>query len=109
MENAIEEPLARVGPGTPSGEVFRRYWLPVETSANLGGRRGEFLGTRNPLRIRVLGETTAASKRTACAASTTAGSSSATAPASTSRPSHRRARSRTQSNSRRIPASKLAA
>lgn len=56
MENAIEEPLARVGPGTPSGEVFRRYWLPVETSANLGGRRGEFLGTRNPLRVKVLGE-----------------------------------------------------
>jgi 5,5'-dehydrodivanillate O-demethylase len=56
MENAIEEPLARVGPGTPSGEVFRRYWLPVETSTNLGGRRGEFLGTHNPLRIRVLGE-----------------------------------------------------
>jgi nitrite reductase/ring-hydroxylating ferredoxin subunit len=56
MENAVEETLASVGPGTPSGEVFRRYWLPVEVAANLGGRRGEFLGTRNPLRIRVLGE-----------------------------------------------------
>ena len=56
MENAIEESLARVGPGTPSGEVFRRYWLPVETSANLGGGRGQFLGTKNPLRVKVLGE-----------------------------------------------------
>ena len=56
MDNHEEESLARVGPGTPSGEVFRRYWLPVETSANLGGGRGQFLGTRNPLRVRVLGE-----------------------------------------------------
>jgi phenylpropionate dioxygenase-like ring-hydroxylating dioxygenase large terminal subunit len=56
VDNREEESLARVGPGTPSGEVFRRYWLPVETSANLGGGRGQFLGTRNPLRIRVLGE-----------------------------------------------------
>ena len=56
MENAVEETLARVGPGTPSGEVFRRYWLPIEVAANLGGRRGEFLGTNNPLRVRVLGE-----------------------------------------------------
>src|SRR5438105_2703044 len=56
MENVVEESLARVGPGTPSGEVFRCYWLPVEVSANLGGGRGGFLGTRNPLRIRVLGE-----------------------------------------------------
>ena len=56
MDNATEAALARVGPGTPSGEVFRRYWLPVETSANLGGGRGSFLGTNNPLRIKVLGE-----------------------------------------------------
>ena len=27
--NEEEELLSRVGPGTPSGEVFRRYWLPV--------------------------------------------------------------------------------
>jgi phenylpropionate dioxygenase-like ring-hydroxylating dioxygenase large terminal subunit len=56
MENAVEETLARVGPGTPSGEVFRRYWLPVGVAAHLGGRRGEFLGTNNPLRLKVLGE-----------------------------------------------------
>src|SRR5487761_1283690 len=51
-----EEALVRVGPGTPSGEVFRRYWLPVEGSANLGMGRGAFSGARNPIRVRVLGE-----------------------------------------------------
>jgi len=54
-EEAAE--IAHIGPGTPSGEVFRRYWLPVETSANLGGGRGgAFSGAQNPLRIRILGE-----------------------------------------------------
>jgi len=56
MRNAEEESLVRVGPGTPSGEVFRRYWLPVEVSANLGGGRSGFSGARNPIRARVLGE-----------------------------------------------------
>ena len=46
-----------VGPGTPSGEVFRRYWLPVEVSANLGGRTGNsYEGARNPIRVKMLGE-----------------------------------------------------
>ena len=54
--NDEEELLVRVGPGTPSGEVFRRYWLPVEVSANLGMGRGAFSGARNPIRVRVLGE-----------------------------------------------------
>ncbi|HEX6511529.1 MAG TPA: Rieske 2Fe-2S domain-containing protein, partial [Chloroflexota bacterium] len=65
LKNAKEEELARVGPGTPSGEVFRRYWLPVEVSANLGGRRQpsnlqavgmNFQGARNPIRVSALGE-----------------------------------------------------
>jgi 5,5'-dehydrodivanillate O-demethylase len=56
FKNEEEELLCRVGPGTPSGEVFRRYWLPVEISANLGGGRGQFPGANNPLRISVLGE-----------------------------------------------------
>src|SRR5437762_13321362 len=56
FRNDEEEELARVGPGTPSGEVFRRYWLPVEASANLGGGRGAFAGTRNPVRVKMLGE-----------------------------------------------------
>jgi len=57
VRNADQETLFRVGPGTPSGEVFRRYWLPVETSANLGGGRGPVVpSTKNPIRIKVLGE-----------------------------------------------------
>ena len=54
MMNDEELEMIQVGPGTPSGEVFRRYWLPVEVSANLGG--GSFAGTNNPIRITVLGE-----------------------------------------------------
>jgi phenylpropionate dioxygenase-like ring-hydroxylating dioxygenase large terminal subunit len=55
--NVEEEELIRVGPGTPSGEVFRRYWLPVEVSANLGGGgRGGVAPVNNPLKIQVLGE-----------------------------------------------------
>ena len=39
--------LARVGPGTPAGEWFRRYWLAVGTVAELRDI---------PLRVKVLGE-----------------------------------------------------
>lgn len=52
MRNVEEELLAKVGPRTPSGEVFRRYWLPVEVSANLGGGSIGFSGARNPIRER---------------------------------------------------------
>src|SRR5438132_5156753 len=52
-----EEALIRVGPGTPSGEVFRRYWLPVECSANLGRfASGSNASANNPIRIKVLNE-----------------------------------------------------
>jgi nitrite reductase/ring-hydroxylating ferredoxin subunit len=56
--NQEEEELIRVGPGTPSGEVFRRYWLPVECSANLGGGggRGAAAPVNNPIRVDMLGE-----------------------------------------------------
>src|SRR5437870_2382841 len=55
--NEEGELLSRVGPGTPSGEVFRRYWLPIELSAYLGGGNGpQYSGTNNPLRARILGE-----------------------------------------------------
>ncbi|MCH7608501.1 MAG: Rieske 2Fe-2S domain-containing protein [Chloroflexi bacterium] len=58
MRTVEELELVRVGPGTPSGEVFRRYWLPVEVSANLGGGRGgnSFAGARNPIRVKMLNE-----------------------------------------------------
>jgi phenylpropionate dioxygenase-like ring-hydroxylating dioxygenase large terminal subunit len=42
-----DEELTHVGPGTPCGEYFRRYWLPVELSAELKDL---------PRRIRILGE-----------------------------------------------------
>jgi len=42
-----DEELARVCAGTPMGELFRRYWLPVGISSELGKR---------PVKVRVLGE-----------------------------------------------------
>jgi nitrite reductase/ring-hydroxylating ferredoxin subunit len=39
--------LTHVGPGTPAGELFRRYWQPVGLSAEAADR---------PLPVRVLGE-----------------------------------------------------
>ena len=54
MRNDEELELIQVGPGTPSGDVFRRYWLPVEVSVNVGG--GSNRGVNNPIRVTVLGE-----------------------------------------------------
>ena len=55
MRTQEEMEMVRIGPGTPSGEVFRRYWLPVEISANLGGgRRDSFV--LNPIKVKMLGE-----------------------------------------------------
>jgi nitrite reductase/ring-hydroxylating ferredoxin subunit len=39
--------LTQVGPGTPCGELMRRYWQPIATSAALGDL---------PRKVRVLGE-----------------------------------------------------
>ncbi len=33
-----DEELVRVGAGTPMGELFRRYWLPVAISSALDKR-----------------------------------------------------------------------
>jgi phthalate 4,5-dioxygenase oxygenase subunit len=44
------ERLVRVGPGTPAGELFRRYWQPVLLSSELPARDGA------PLRLRILSE-----------------------------------------------------
>ena len=43
------ELLCRVGPGTPMGNLFRRYWLPV-----MHGKELEPDGA--PVCIRILGE-----------------------------------------------------
>jgi phenylpropionate dioxygenase-like ring-hydroxylating dioxygenase large terminal subunit len=39
--------LTQVGPGTPCGELLRRYWQPIAAAAELGDR---------PRKVRVLGE-----------------------------------------------------
>ncbi len=44
------ERLVRVGPGTPAGELFRRYWQPAALSTELPERDGA------PIRVRLLGE-----------------------------------------------------
>ncbi len=47
MTEAENERLTRVGPGTPCGEMMRRYWIPVGLSEEL---------TDLPKLIKVLGE-----------------------------------------------------
>lgn len=42
------ERLTRVGPGTPGGEMLRRYWWPIAFSDELKGKR--------PKKVRLLGE-----------------------------------------------------
>src|SRR5215510_1431148 len=44
---AENEMFTRVGPGTPGGEMLRRYWHPIGFSSELKGR---------PKRRRLLGE-----------------------------------------------------
>lgn len=44
------ERLTRVGPGTPMGELMRRYWMPLAFSGQLAERDGP------PIRVRLLGE-----------------------------------------------------
>ncbi len=48
MRRADQETLTRVGPGTPMGELLRRYWFPVAVSSELAP------GTALP--VRLLGE-----------------------------------------------------
>jgi phenylpropionate dioxygenase-like ring-hydroxylating dioxygenase large terminal subunit len=44
------ERLTRIGPGTPGGELFRRYWQPAALSTELPENDGP------PIRVRLLGE-----------------------------------------------------
>ena len=44
------EKITRVGPGTPCGELFRRYWVPAAMSSEVPEKDGA------PLRVRLLGE-----------------------------------------------------
>jgi len=47
---AENERITRIGPGTPMGNVMRRYWQPVALSHELPERDGA------PIRVRLLGE-----------------------------------------------------
>ena len=44
------EILTRVGPGTPMGNLLRRYWIPACLSSEIGQPDGP------PARVRLLGE-----------------------------------------------------
>lgn len=44
------ELLVRVGPGTPMGNMFRRFWLPVALASEVGGPDSE------PVKVEALGE-----------------------------------------------------
>ena len=47
MDKAENDLLTRVGPGTPCGELLRRYWWPVAVSDHL---------TQEPQTLKLLGE-----------------------------------------------------
>src|SRR5260370_16998591 len=49
LPRSDNERICRVGPGTPMGEVFRRYWLPVCVSTQIAKPDVE------PLRVSLLG------------------------------------------------------
>jgi len=49
MRAEQNEFLVRTGPGTPMGELFRRYWLPALKSS-------ELKADGDPVRFRLLGE-----------------------------------------------------
>ena len=46
-ESKIDNVLARIGPGSPCGEFFRRYWHPVFLSSEVG---------KKPIPLKILGE-----------------------------------------------------
>ena len=118
------ELVTNTNPGTPMGELFRRFWLPVALSDELPGPDcvpcassvlGEDLIAFRDTRRQASASSTptaptaarrcssAATRRTACAASTTAGSSTSTATASTCRTRPRATPSRTRSTSSAYP------
>jgi phthalate 4,5-dioxygenase oxygenase subunit len=50
LAQSDNELLTRVGPGTPMGTLFRRFWQPVSLSSRITGPDGQ------PVRLRILGE-----------------------------------------------------
>jgi phenylpropionate dioxygenase-like ring-hydroxylating dioxygenase large terminal subunit len=59
LKKEDNERITRVGPGTPMGEVMRRYWQPVLLSEELPENDGA------PVRVRILGEDLIAFRDTA--------------------------------------------
>src|SRR5215831_10960851 len=49
LSNEENEVLTRVGPGTPAGEMLRRYWWPVGFSEHVTAKG-------RPVKVRLLGE-----------------------------------------------------
>ena len=50
LNQADNEIITRVGPGTLGGDLMRQYWIPALRSSELPERDGA------PLRVRLLGE-----------------------------------------------------
>ncbi len=59
MKKEDNERLTRVGPGTPMGNVFRRYWVPALLAEEVPEPDGP------PVRVRLLGEDLIAFRGTA--------------------------------------------
>jgi phthalate 4,5-dioxygenase len=50
LSKELNELLTRVGPGTPMGNLLRRYWMPALLSSELPGPDSD------PVRVRLMGE-----------------------------------------------------
>jgi phenylpropionate dioxygenase-like ring-hydroxylating dioxygenase large terminal subunit len=50
LSKADNEALCRVGRGTPMGELYRRFWIPMLLSEEVGAPDGP------PVRVRLLGD-----------------------------------------------------
>ena len=59
LSRAENELLTRVGPGTPMGELLRRFWQPFALGTELAGADSD------PMRVRLLGEDLVAFRDTA--------------------------------------------
>ena len=114
MQAEQNELITRIGPGTPCGDVLRRYWQPAALVDEFDPRLDPRMAQRPVKAVRLLGQDLvlfrdaqqplgparprlpaprrrpvlrAGTKATACAARSTAGSSPSTAPAWKRRPS----------------------
>ena len=58
LSTADNDLITRVGPGTPMGDVMRRYWMPIMLDWELPGPDCD------PVRVRILGENLVAFKDT---------------------------------------------